>query len=479
MVSKYIRERCSELGIQPIHSSPYHPQANGMIESFHRVLGRGLALLQTSGLSLERATASILYVYRTTPHSSTGQTPAFLAMGCHPTFPLLQCMEKDVKKGEGEERSREIEILRADAVHRICLRFQAKGQHRAKQGRAKHESIKKDDIVLCRWTKKEKEKRNKLYGAKKLAPAWSEPRRVVEVLVPGKQLLVQSIWLKSPPRKVSIHDVRKVLPESDEASRRANLEYLLRCARLQVRGGQRAHLLEKRLKEKKEAKEEASREFHRRNALAPIEEGKEMDGADDAMEIEREEEGLLATDERDVVMESPPPSRRMSVVVEVGGEAPPATRPRAPTTEEGISDVHEDWDAGTLSEGGCVFLATMGSRGEEKGGRPPSDARSLISQRSQESLFSTRRRPLVSALFSLSGPGVNGAVCEPMSEWLNIRAAAESTASAWGEENEWDWGEEPDVDEEDDVNREAVVEDGGILGGGQGEQEDEWAGHYL
>eukprot|EP00918_Siedleckia_nematoides_P049286 GHVU01108070.1.p2 GENE.GHVU01108070.1~~GHVU01108070.1.p2 ORF type:complete len:169 (-),score=19.08 GHVU01108070.1:491-997(-) len=163
-----------------------------------------------------------------------------------------------------------------------------------------------------------------------------------------------------------------------------------------------------------------------------------MNKDDDAMLVEEAEEEPLPAVPEDVEMESAPPSRRMSVVVEVGPELPPALR--APTTEEGGTEagteVAEVWDWQTQSEHGCVYLTQLGPREEKLEAKPEvlaSDNRSRRSEQSDRSFASTRKRPLVSAVFSLSGPGLSGVVSEPMTEWLNIRAVAESTMSAWGQ----------------------------------------------
>ena len=67
---------CSELGIKNHYSSPAHPQANGQVEVTNRSL---LKIIKTQ---LERAKGiwpdklpSILWEYRTTARTPTGETP--------------------------------------------------------------------------------------------------------------------------------------------------------------------------------------------------------------------------------------------------------------------------------------------------------------------------------------------------------------------------------------------------------------------
>ena len=74
------RDFCSELGIKNHYSSPAHPQANGQVEVTNRSL---LKIIKTQ---LEGANCiwpdklpSILWAYRTTAKTPTGETPFRLA----------------------------------------------------------------------------------------------------------------------------------------------------------------------------------------------------------------------------------------------------------------------------------------------------------------------------------------------------------------------------------------------------------------
>eukprot|EP00918_Siedleckia_nematoides_P071000 GHVU01155050.1.p1 GENE.GHVU01155050.1~~GHVU01155050.1.p1 ORF type:complete len:460 (+),score=46.24 GHVU01155050.1:509-1888(+) len=423
--------------------------ASRMVESFHRTLGRGLALLQTSDLSLERATASIMYVYRTTPHSATGQTPAFLATGSHPTFPMLHGLEADVRADEASGRSREIEILRADAVHNMCLRFQAKGQHLPRQGRPQHEEIEVDDVVVCQWTKREMTKRNALYGAAKLAPMWSEPRRVVSIIVPGKQLLVQSLWVRGPPVKVSVHDVRKVLPEEDEGARRENLKYLMQCSKLQKKARQPCPLLRAKLLEHKQRRQdwETSSVLSTRVPASAV-----INRAPVVMEtiVEEEEEEVeqpVQPEGQLPELSCPPP--RHTVVVDIGTapqrRVPPESK-QMPPVENATTVAASVGKAATESEGdifciapdkraddeewGCVYFATMGARANT--GTP---SRWRHPRR--------RQKPVqVDARFSLRGPGLTGIVSDEARAWLEQCAHLDPLGEIADGESEGDESDE-------------------------------------
>ena len=66
-------------GIRHVTASPYHPASNGQAERAVQTVKKGLQKMQ-SGLLTDRL-ARFLFNYRTTPHTTTGVTPAELLMG--------------------------------------------------------------------------------------------------------------------------------------------------------------------------------------------------------------------------------------------------------------------------------------------------------------------------------------------------------------------------------------------------------------
>ena len=69
-------------GIKHITSAPYHPSTNGLEERAVQIVKKGLKNA-TEG-SIRSRIAKVLLTYRTTPHSTTGSTPAFLLFGRNP-----------------------------------------------------------------------------------------------------------------------------------------------------------------------------------------------------------------------------------------------------------------------------------------------------------------------------------------------------------------------------------------------------------
>ena len=69
-------------GIKHITSAPYHPSTNGLTERAIQIVKKGLKKV-TEG-SIRSRIAKVLLAYRTTPHSTTGSTPASLLLGRNP-----------------------------------------------------------------------------------------------------------------------------------------------------------------------------------------------------------------------------------------------------------------------------------------------------------------------------------------------------------------------------------------------------------
>ncbi|MCK5816191.1 MAG: DDE-type integrase/transposase/recombinase, partial [Flavobacteriaceae bacterium] len=83
--NKLLIDHFHELGVSVHHTTPYHPQSNGMIERYHRTLKAMLRKLTNSrGSSWEFYLPDIIYAIRTVPSDSTGFSPFYLTFGRHP-----------------------------------------------------------------------------------------------------------------------------------------------------------------------------------------------------------------------------------------------------------------------------------------------------------------------------------------------------------------------------------------------------------
>ena len=77
-----LRDTAFILGIKQLPTSPSHPQCDGLVERFNRTLKLMLSkLVENKGRDWDRLLGPVLFSYRTTPHSSTNETPFFLLYG--------------------------------------------------------------------------------------------------------------------------------------------------------------------------------------------------------------------------------------------------------------------------------------------------------------------------------------------------------------------------------------------------------------
>ncbi|UYV60122.1 K02A2.6-like, partial [Cordylochernes scorpioides] len=77
-VSKDTEQFFMKSGIKHIRVSPYYPKSNGKIERFHRYLKKQLISVKLQGKDWKEELQCVLMAYRSTPHPSTGKTPALL-----------------------------------------------------------------------------------------------------------------------------------------------------------------------------------------------------------------------------------------------------------------------------------------------------------------------------------------------------------------------------------------------------------------
>jgi len=68
-------------GITHLTGPVYHPSTNGLAENFVGTLKNALKSAQQDAGTLKKKLAQFLIIYRTTPHSTTNETPAQLLMG--------------------------------------------------------------------------------------------------------------------------------------------------------------------------------------------------------------------------------------------------------------------------------------------------------------------------------------------------------------------------------------------------------------
>ena len=86
---KVIAAMCSLLGVEKIHTTPYHPQTNGSAERVHQTLQRMIGKLEPEKSRKWPAhIGSIIIAYNSTRSLVTGYSPYYLMFGRRPRLPI-------------------------------------------------------------------------------------------------------------------------------------------------------------------------------------------------------------------------------------------------------------------------------------------------------------------------------------------------------------------------------------------------------
>lgn len=97
--SSVMKEMCELLGIKKTHTTPYHPQSDGMIERFNRTLEAQLSkFVDYNQHDWDTHIPLLLLAYRSAVHESTRCTPAKMTFGRDLRLPI------DLVYGRPEER---------------------------------------------------------------------------------------------------------------------------------------------------------------------------------------------------------------------------------------------------------------------------------------------------------------------------------------------------------------------------------------
>ena len=87
--AEVMQHLCQLLGMQKTRTTPFHPQADGMVERFNRTLEAMLAsVVQEDQLDWDLQIPFVMSAYRASRHASTGFSPNFLMMGREVTLPV-------------------------------------------------------------------------------------------------------------------------------------------------------------------------------------------------------------------------------------------------------------------------------------------------------------------------------------------------------------------------------------------------------
>jgi len=103
-LSHVCKNVCDLLGISRSFSSAGHPEGNGQVERFNRFLVAGLyCLMNKKQNDWDTQLPGLLFAYRTSVHSTTGESPFFLNHGRDPILPG-HVLLSNIKSGEPKHK---------------------------------------------------------------------------------------------------------------------------------------------------------------------------------------------------------------------------------------------------------------------------------------------------------------------------------------------------------------------------------------
>ncbi|KAK3016733.1 hypothetical protein RJ639_006711 [Escallonia herrerae] len=210
------RSFCEGLSICLRFTSVAHPQSNGQTENMNRSILQGLKrkLDESKGAWVDEL-PKVLWAYRTTPHSVTGETPFLLCFGTEallpvevglPTVRVLQFSE-----AENEENLRGnldlLDDVRAQALDRVISTKQRVARFYNRRVRMRIFRVR--DLVLRKLGVS-----NPKAAVGKLSPNWEGPYKISKVLRPGAYSL-ETLSGEAIPRTWNADNLRRSIPGSD------------------------------------------------------------------------------------------------------------------------------------------------------------------------------------------------------------------------------------------------------------------------
>ena len=200
--SRLLGDLCKAFGVSKSHTTPYHPMGDGLVERMNRSL---LSLLRTyveRENLWEEHLQLLLFVYRTTKHSSTGFSPFEVLLGSNPPLQQIPNFYSPLLPEPSdycEELKNKLALLR-EMVDANLVESADKQQH-AYKGSVRTPLKPGQQVLLS----------NPIAG--KLDPRWTGPWTVKQMKGPS----TVTITMENSTRAVHINRVRPLLIEDSDS----------------------------------------------------------------------------------------------------------------------------------------------------------------------------------------------------------------------------------------------------------------------
>ncbi|XP_037783720.1 uncharacterized protein LOC119579946 [Penaeus monodon] len=200
---------CEILKVKTMHTTSYHPQANGMVERVNRVVKDSLAtLIGQHPQDWDKMLPYVCLAMNTAIHRSVNQTPLYLLIGRDSYFPALLTNYQEMDEDAARILRGRLRDARETAVEsaRNSRERWARDYDRKVRRRFSPEI---GELVLVRIIR-----RGRPHRVAALAPRWSRPVRVLKKVGPVNYV-VQDPYTPNKELKCHINQLRRYVPREE------------------------------------------------------------------------------------------------------------------------------------------------------------------------------------------------------------------------------------------------------------------------
>ena len=201
LLSYLMKDLCKMLGITKLNTTASHPQCDGAVERFNRTLKTMLRKhVMKFGVQWDQYLHGVLWAYRNTPHSSTGEKPSYLLFGFDCRFPTEAALmpNKRISPTNVSDYREEL-TLSLSSARMLAMKASQEAQRRYKEQYDKTATSSKfqiGDWVLVHFAHQETGK------MRKLSQPWHGPYRIVARDDPD--VTVKKVYFPDDPQ-IQIH----------------------------------------------------------------------------------------------------------------------------------------------------------------------------------------------------------------------------------------------------------------------------------
>ena len=178
LLSHLMKDVCELLDVKKLNTTAHHPECDGAVERFNRTLKSMLRKqAATHGAQWDQYLHGILWAYRNTPHTSTGEKPSYLLFGmdCRSPTEAALLPPKSLKITNLSDYREEM-VMALSTARALALKASQKSQQHYKQQHDKKATTSKFNVgewVLVYFPQDDVGK------MRKLSQPWHGPYRVI------------------------------------------------------------------------------------------------------------------------------------------------------------------------------------------------------------------------------------------------------------------------------------------------------------